>query len=83
MYETRNFLDAGGLMLYGPSFEDLYMRSATYVDKILSGSAPADLPVEQPTTFELIINESAAEAIEISLPAPILERASSIIRDQD
>ena len=79
MYETSNFVDAGGLMLYGPSFENLYRQSAIYVDKILKGANPAEMPVEQPTEFEFVINQKAADAIGLSLPEPVLVRASRVI----
>ena len=83
MYETRNFLTAGGLMLYGPSFEDLYRRSASFVKKVLTGTPPRDLPIEQPVTFELVINEPSAEAIGLELPQAIVLRATSILRSPD
>ena len=79
MYESKNYLDAGGLMLYGPSFEDLYRRSATYVVKILKGNDPAELPVEQPAKFELVINQQAADRIGLSFPEAILVRADQVI----
>ena len=63
MYETMNFVNAGGLMLYGPSFENLYKNAATFADKILRGSIPAEMPVEHPTTFDLVIHDEAAEAL--------------------
>ena len=80
MYETMNFIDAGGLMLYGPSFEDLYRRAATYVDEVLKGANPADIPVEQPTTFRLVINLKATEAIGLTFPESVLFRADETIR---
>lgn len=79
MYESKNYLDAGGLMLYGPSFKDLYRLSATYVDKILSGADPAEMPVEQPSIFELVINQQAANRIGLLFPEAILVRADQVI----
>jgi putative tryptophan/tyrosine transport system substrate-binding protein len=79
IYGGREFVDAGGLMFYGPSFPDIYHRFATYVDKILKGTKPADLPVEQPTRFELIVNVKAAKAIGILVPATLLVRADEVI----
>jgi putative ABC transport system substrate-binding protein len=79
MYETRNYVDAGGLMLYGPSFADLYRRSAGYVDKILKGASPADIPVEQPSRFEFVINQKTAHALGLSIPEPVLARADEVV----
>jgi putative tryptophan/tyrosine transport system substrate-binding protein len=79
IYGGREFVDVGGLMFYGPSFPDIYHRFATYVDKIFKGTKPADLPVEQPTRFELIVNVRAAKAIGISVPATLLARADEVI----
>ncbi len=78
MYETQNYLDAGGLMRYGASFEDLYRRSAVYVDKIIKGANPAQMPVEQPNTFDLVINETAAAEIGLVFPKSILVRADKV-----
>ncbi len=79
MYETSDFVDAGGLISYGPIISDQYRRAATYVDRILRGAKPADLPVEQPTKFELAINLKAAKALGINFPNSILLRADKVI----
>ena len=78
MYPYREFVVAGGLMSYAPSYEDLFRRSATYVDKILRGAKPSDLPIEQPTKFELLVNLKAAKALEVTIPPSILLRADQV-----
>ena len=79
IYGNREFVEAGGLMSYGPNFLDLYRRSASYVDKILRGTKPADIPVEQPTKFDFIVNLLTAKALRLTIPPTLLARADEVI----
>jgi putative ABC transport system substrate-binding protein len=79
IHNLREFAEAGALMSYGVNFAELHRRSATFVDKILKGAKPSDLPVEQPTTFQLVVNLNTAKALGITIPPSIMVRADEVI----
>jgi putative ABC transport system substrate-binding protein len=79
IYVWRRYVDSGGLMSYGPNFHELWRRAATYVDKILKGANPADLPVEQPTVFEFVVNLKTTKSLGLTIPQSILLRADEVI----
>jgi len=79
IFGTREYVDAGGLLSYGPNIIALFRRAAEYADRIARGAKPADLPIEQPTKFEVIVNLKTARALGINIPTPILLRADEVI----
>jgi putative ABC transport system substrate-binding protein len=79
IFSTRDFVKAGALMSYGPSYTERFRKSADYVDKILRGAKPGDLPVDQPTKFELVINLTIAKALGLRIPPPLLARADEVL----
>jgi putative tryptophan/tyrosine transport system substrate-binding protein len=79
MHGEKAYVESGGLMSYGPNFPDLFRRAADYADRILRGAKPVDLPIEQPTKFDLVVNLSAAKALRLKIPETFLLRADTVI----
>jgi putative ABC transport system substrate-binding protein len=79
MHGARTYIEGGGLIAYGPNFQDMFRRSADYVDKVLRGARAGDIPVEQPTKFDLVVNLSTAKALGLTIPATILVRSDEVI----
>ena len=80
LYSHREFVEAGGLMAYGPSFVERFRRAATFVDRIIKGAKPADLPVEQPTKFQLVLNVKTAKTLGLTFPPSLLTRADEVLQ---
>ena len=80
VYENREFVEVGGLISYGPDYRDVFKRLAAHADKVLKGTKPTDLPVEQPTKFELVINLKTAKALGLTIPQTLLQRADEVIQ---
>jgi putative ABC transport system substrate-binding protein len=80
MYEHRDFVDAGGLMSYGPNLREVFRRAADYVDRILKGGKPSEMPIEQPTRFQLVVNLKTAGTLGLTLPPAFLSRADEVLQ---
>jgi len=80
VFDAREFVEAGGLISYGPNIDAIYRQLATYVNQLLRGASPGDIPIEQPTIFELVVSKRAADSIGIALPPSVLARADKVIQ---